>query len=331
VAQAGDAKGYLDSIELTWSHIKTHKDPAGKAILKRSVCIENNLTKHKESMRWEKEAFRRGFRASLAIPLIQETKILGSLSVFASEADAFDKESVLLLSTLADDLSYGIAATRMRERMDKVEGELRQSQERIQRTVEITVKALASTVEMRDPYTAGHQRRVAQLASAIAEEVGLSKERIANVKIAGIIHDIGKIYIPVEILSRPGRLTEYEISIIRAHPQYGHDIMQETEIPFPIADIIVEHHERINGTGYPNGKRGHEILLESKILSVADVVEAMSSHRPYRAALGIDTALEEIERFKGIFYEPAVVDACLSLFRKKSFELGQDDFTAWSN
>jgi putative nucleotidyltransferase with HDIG domain len=184
---------------------------------------------------------------------------------------------------------------------------------------------------MRDPYTAGHQRRVAKLASDIAVEMGLSEERVDNVKIAGVIHDIGKLYVPVEILTRPGKLSDCEISIIKAHPQYGHDIMTETEVPQPIADIVMQHHERVNGTGYPDGKKGQEILLESRILSVADVVEAMSSHRPYRSALGVDVALDEIERYREIFYDPAVADACLRLFKKKGYELDQDSDAARSN
>jgi putative nucleotidyltransferase with HDIG domain len=174
---------------------------------------------------------------------------------------------------------------------------------------------------MRDPYTAGHQRRVAELASAIAEEMGLTKDKIEIINIAGMIHDIGKIYIPVEILTRPGRLNEYEVNIIKAHPQYGHDIMTETEVPEPVAEIVHQHHERLNGSGYPDGKKSKEILLESKILSVADVVEAMSSHRPYRPALGIDEALDEIKNHRGIYYDPQVTDACLRLFEKKGYEL----------
>jgi putative nucleotidyltransferase with HDIG domain len=177
---------------------------------------------------------------------------------------------------------------------------------------------------MRDPYTAGHQRRVATLASAIAEEMDLAKEKVDNINIAGLIHDIGKIYIPVEILTRPGKLSEYEMDIIKAHPQYGHDIMIETEVPEPVAEIVHQHHERVNGSGYPDGKKGEEILLESKILSVADVVEAMSSHRPYRPALGIDVALDEIKNYRGIYYEPEVADACLRLFEKKGYELSPE-------
>lgn len=321
VVYAGDEKGYLSSIELTWSRIKTRKDPAGKAIQTGEVSIEKNLAKKNGFIPWKTEASKRGFLSSVAYPLIRDDQILGAVNIFSGNPKGFGKEELVLLSALAEDLSYGIAAIRMREKKETVEDQLRESQERLQRTIEVTIQALATTIEMRDPYTAGHQRRVAALASAIAEEMGLAKGKIDNVNIAGIIHDIGKIYIPVEILTRPGRLSEYEVNIIKAHPQYGHDIMTETEVPEPVAEIVHQHHERLNGSGYPDGKKGGEILLESKILSVADVVEAMSSHRPYRPALGIDAALDEIRNQKGIYYDSGVAEACLRLFEKKGYEL----------
>jgi len=324
VVQAGEGRGYLQSIELTWSPLKSNKDPAGTAIQTGNLCLEKNLAKKNGFIPWKMEAVKRGFNSCLALPMIRSNQTLGALNIFSADPGAFDNEEVILLSALADSLAYGIQAIRTREKKKHVEDELRQSQERIQRTIEVTVRALATTIEMRDPYTAGHQRRVAKLASDIAEEMGLTKDRVDNVKIAGVIHDIGKIYVPVEILTRPGKLSDYEISIIKAHPKYGHDIMAETEVPQPIAEIVLQHHERINGSGYPDGKKGQDILLESRILSVADVVEAMSSHRPYRAALGIDAALDEIEKYSGIFYDPVVAEACLKLFKKKDYELEQD-------
>jgi putative nucleotidyltransferase with HDIG domain len=321
IVHAGDEKGYLSSIELTWSRIKTSKDPAGKAIQTGEVNIEKNLAKKNGFIPWKTEASKRGFLSSVAFPLIRDDQTLGAVNIFSGDPKGFAKEELVLLSALAEDLSYGIAAIRMREKKETVEDQLRESQERLQRTIEVTIQALATTIEMRDPYTAGHQRRVAELASAIAKEMGLTKETVENINIAGVIHDIGKIYIPVEILTRPGKLSEYEVNIIKAHPQYGHDIMIETEVPDLVAKIVHQHHERMNGSGYPDGKRGGEILLEAKILSVADVVEAMSSYRPYRPALGIDVALDEIKNHRDIYFDPEVTDACLRLFEEKGFEL----------
>jgi PAS domain S-box-containing protein/putative nucleotidyltransferase with HDIG domain len=199
--------------------------------------------------------------------------------------------------------------------------DLRQSLERLQMTLEGTVNSLASAIEMRDPYTAGHQRRVTQLACAIAEEMGLPGEQIDGLRLAGLVHDIGKINVPAEILSKPGPLTELEFGLIKMHPQVGYDILKEIEFPWPVAQIVLQHHERMDGSGYPQGLSGEEIILEARILAVADVVEAMSSHRPYRPSRGIDEALEEISHNRGILYDPEVVDACLKLFAEKGFKL----------
>lgn len=201
----------------------------------------------------------------------------------------------------------------------EAEEALQQSYLRLQKTLDDTVNALATTVETRDPYTAGHQRRVTQLACTIAEEMGFSKEQVKGIKITGLLHDIGKIYVPAEILSKPGRLTEMEFGIMKTHSRVGFEILKTVEFQWPVAQIVLQHHERMNGSGYPQGIRGQAILLEARILSVADVVEAMSSHRPYRPALGIDKALEEILQNKGTLYDSEVVDVCVRLFIGKRF------------
>jgi HD-GYP domain-containing protein (c-di-GMP phosphodiesterase class II) len=203
----------------------------------------------------------------------------------------------------------------------RAEEALQNSLETLQRVLEETIRAVAFTVEIKDPYTAGHQRRVAQLACAIAKEMGLPEEQIEGIYMAGLVHDIAKINVPGEILSKPGRLSRFEIGIIQGHPQAGHDILKTVEFPWPIAQIVLQHHERINGSGYPQGLTGDQILMEAKILGVADVVAAMASHRPYRPALGMDEALEEISQNRGILYDPQVVDACLRLFTEKGFVL----------
>ncbi|MDH3393251.1 MAG: HD domain-containing protein, partial [Desulfobulbaceae bacterium] len=182
-----------------------------------------------------------------------------------------------------------------------------------------SIEAIAMTVEMRDPYTSGHQRRVADLAAAIAKNLGLSIDKIEGVYMAGLLHDIGKIRVPSGILSYPGRLSNAEFAIIKPHPEIGYNILKGIDFPWPLADIVLQHHERLDGSGYPQGLKGNEILQKAKILTVADVVEAMSSHRPYRAALGIDRALEEITANKGIYYDPDAVDACVALFREEDY------------
>jgi PAS domain S-box-containing protein len=181
------------------------------------------------------------------------------------------------------------------------------------------IQVLSVTIEKRDPYTAGHQTRVADLTRAIAQEMGLPPERVEGLRLAGTIHDIGKVSIPAEILSKPGRLTKLEFDMIKSHPQVGHDILRDVDFTWPLAEMVLQHHERMDGSGYPRGLKGEDILLEARILAVADVVEAMASHRPYRSTLGIAAALEEIEKNRGILYDSDVVSACLRLFREKGF------------
>ena len=183
---------------------------------------------------------------------------------------------------------------------------------------------MASTVEQRDPYTAGHQRRATKLACAIGIELGLSKEKLEGLHVAGILHDIGKIYVPAEILNKPGRLSDLEMKLVKGHSGTGYMLVKEIPFPWPVAQIIIQHHERINGSGYPLGISGEEILLEARILAVADVIEAMASHRPYRPAKGIDEALDEITKNRGVLYDPKVVDACMKLFADKRFKLKMD-------
>ncbi|MBA7554244.1 hypothetical protein ES705_46856 [subsurface metagenome] len=202
----------------------------------------------------------------------------------------------------------------------KSEEELRQSYQQLKKTMDAAIDTMSKIVEAKDPYTSGHQHRVCQLAIRIAQEMKLSKDKVEGIRIASLIHDIGKIGLPTEILSKPTKLTEIEFSLIKGHSQIGYDILKSIDFSYPIAKIVLQHHERLNGSGYPNNLRGDKIILEARIVGVADVVEAMSSHRPYRPALGIDKALEEITQRKGNFYDPEVVDACLKLFKEKGFK-----------
>jgi PAS domain S-box-containing protein len=203
----------------------------------------------------------------------------------------------------------------------KAEEELKRSFEKQKIAMEGTVRAIAYTVETRDPYTAGHQRRVTRLACSIGEEMGLSQDRIEGLRMSGELHDIGKIHVPAEILSKPGQISEAEYNIIKTHPQVGHDILKTIEFPWPVAITVLQHHERMDGSGYPSALKGKDILLEARILAVADVIEAMATHRPYRPALSIEEALKEIAKNKGKLYDPEVAEACLKVFREKKFKL----------
>lgn len=203
----------------------------------------------------------------------------------------------------------------------KLEWERQKSIDSLRRSLGATIKAVSAITEAKDPYTAGHQRRVADLARAIATEMKLSPDQIDGIRLAGMIHDLGKIVIPAEILTKPTRLTDLEMAIIKTHAEAGYEILKDIEFPWPIARMVREHHERIDGSGYPRGLKDEDILLESKIIAVADVVEAISSNRPYRPALGIGVALEKIENKKGVFYDRTVAEICLKLFHEKRYTI----------
>jgi PAS domain S-box-containing protein len=201
------------------------------------------------------------------------------------------------------------------------EAKLQQTLYSLKNAVSATIQVMVSAVEMKDPYTAGHQLRSADLAMAIAMEMGLTQEKIDGIKMAGSIHDIGKLSIPAEILSKPTKLTNVEFSLIKEHVRSGYEMLKDVQSPWPLAQIVYQHHERMDGSGYPRNLKGDEIIMEARIMAVADVVEAMASHRPYRPSLGINMALEEIEKNKGILYDAGVADACLRLFREKGYAL----------
>lgn len=253
-----------------------------------------------------------GFRACLALPLKIADNEPGVLAIYSQESTAFDSDEQQLLTEMAKNLAYGIHALRVRiERENFVQ--------RLQESIEATIQALASTVELRDPYTAGHQHRVAELAKAVARELGMPEVQIQVIYLAGMVHDIGKIAIPAEILSKPGRLSEAELILVRTHAEAGYDILKTIEFPWPIAQIVRQHHERLNGSGYPQGLHKDEILVEARILAVCDVVEAMTTHRPYRPGLGIEAALDEIQNGRHELYDARVVDSCLRVIRDLGF------------
>jgi PAS domain S-box-containing protein len=200
-----------------------------------------------------------------------------------------------------------------------LEEERIESYNRIKKTLQAAVQSIALLVETKDPYTSGHQERVSQLAQAIAKEIGFTEDQLDFISTASIIHDLGKVSVPSELLSKPTKLSDLEFNLIKVHSQAGYNILKDIDFPWPVADVVLQHHERMNGSGYPQNLHGEAILLEARILAVADVVEAISSHRPYRPALGISAALDEISKNKGILYDANVVDACLKLFREHNF------------
>jgi len=246
-------------------------------------------------------------RSALFVPLKLEGKTIGVMQVQSYRVDAYRQEDIDLLAGLANVAAIAVWNAQLGEKSEA-------DAKVLQATLDGIIKALAATTETRDPYTAGHQQRVTELAVALAEEMCISDHQKAGIRVASLLHDIGKMSIPAEILSKPTKLKEMEFALIKNHSAVAYDILKVIDFPWPVAEIVLQHHERLDGSGYPNGLKSDEILLEARIIAVADVVEAMSSHRPYRAALGLEAALNEISKNKDSKYDPDVVDACLRVF-----------------
>jgi len=312
-AWAGFEGGYLSSVKVTWDESKHGRGLVGTAIKTGQPLVVVDVESDPRFEPWIEEARKRGYASIAAMPLAHAGEVIGALAVYAEKRDAFGDEEVHFLTEVAGDIAIGIKGLRL-------EKQLEQSLESLRRALNQTVEAIASVAETRDPYTAGHQRHVAELSCAIGTEMGFSEDRIEGIRVAATVHDIGKMSVPAEILTKPGKLSETEFSLIKTHPQVGHDVLKTIEFPWPVAQIVLQHHERMDGSGYPSGISGESILLEARIMGVSDVVEAMSSHRPYRPAIGIDAALLEIMRKKGVLFDPDVVDVCLRLFADKGFK-----------
>ena len=312
MAWSGENKDYFYEGYLSWDDIEEGQLPSARAIRNGVKQICRDIENEEAYKPWKDACKLHRYASNIAFPLLDAGRVYGALSIYSYQKNSFDKEEIKLLEELANDLAYGIINLRTRTEHEQYVLLLQQS-------LEHSIQAIAATLESRDPYTAGHQRRVAELATAIAKKMNLSKNQVQGIHFASIIHDLGKIHVPSEILVKPGRLNELEYKLIQMHPQTGYDIVKDIKFPWPIAKIILQHHEKIDGSGYPQGLKGDEILLEAKIVALADVVEAMSSHRPYRPSVGVEAALEEIKYGRGSAYEPSVVDACLELFEKEEF------------
>jgi putative nucleotidyltransferase with HDIG domain len=242
-------------------------------------------------------------RSLVSVPLKHQDRLLGVIQVLNKRPPLeFDQEDLELLTLLAQPIATALANAQAYTRLAQVSQQV--------------IKTLSTTVELRDPYTAGHQRRVAEISTAIAQEMGLDEDRQELIRIGCILHDIGKIVVPAEILSKPGKINPLEKELVRSHSRVGYELLKEIDFPKEINDIVRQHHERLDGSGYPDGLRGDEITLEARIIAVADVMEAMTFHRPYRPALGVEKALEEISRERGKLLDAEVVDACHRLFQK---------------
>ncbi len=310
----GYEDGYLELDKVSWSDTARGQEPTGAAIRSGQIQFVHDISADPKMTPWRTEALKRGYRSAISVPFLLPSQLVACLTLYSSALEVWSEAEEELLRHIADDISFGVAALQTSIDKDAYQASLRKS-------LEQTIEVIAATLDERDSYTAGHQRRVADLCSKISDELGLCEDRKDGLRLAASIHDLGKIGIPVELLTKPVALTKLEFGMIKEHSIIGYNIIKNVSFPWPIADIIAQHHERLDGSGYPKGLMCDEILFESKILAVADVVEAMASHRPYRAALGIDAALNEIDSKRDTSFDAEVVDACLRVFREQNYRI----------
>jgi putative nucleotidyltransferase with HDIG domain len=287
---------------------------ASSSISKKYEVTKYNGSESLEAGTKKDIILKNNFSSSILLPLIHKGRILGLINIFSDHDDSFREQENKILLKIANNLSNDIRGL-------KLEIQLKDAMKQLQRALYETIDAITLMSEIKDPYTSGHQKKVAIISSAIATELGLSKDTIDGIYVAGLLHDVGKISVPNDILAKPGKLNEGEFIIIKNHPVVSYNILEHIEFPWPIASIVNQHHERIDGSGYPHGIQGNEMSIGSRILSVADVVEAMTAHRPYRPALGLKKALSEIENNKGILYDREITEACIKVFKEKKVKL----------
>jgi PAS domain S-box-containing protein len=314
VARAG-AVDYLDNIRVSWGEGPTGQGPTGRTIRSGEIHVIDDFRHDAAYSPWRKQALAHGFRTSCVLPLRSHGEVIGALNIYAAEPGAFRPDSVALLEKLSSALSYGVE--RLRDGL------------RLSRSLDATLEALASLTEKRDPYTAGHMCRVGLLSSAIGEQLGIEAEELRGIRIAADLHDVGKIVVPTEILTRPSQLSSEEFALVMLHAKAGRDVLATIDFPWPVADMVVQHHERLDGSGYPDHLKGDQIVLGARILAVADTVEAMTNHRPYRPSLGLDQALSTVQEGAGTLFDPDVVAACLQMFADHAFHYDRGFVDQW--
>jgi PAS domain S-box-containing protein len=321
-ASAGKAICYLEGLDLSWSEAETWtKSPTGICIRTNTLQVTDDTQTSPAFALWHERARQFVIRSSISIPLRVEDGWHGALIVYAATPNAFEAPAIKVLQHLAEQIVYAVHALDQGAALQAREIDLINLQRKLTEALSAMVAPMVTAMEMRDPYTAGHESRVANIAVAIGAEMGWPQERLHGLQVAAQVHDIGKISIPAEILTKPTRLTAGEWGLIREHPETGYTILKDIPFAWPIAEIVRQHHERLDGSGYPHGLMGDAILPEAKVLAVADMVEAMASHRPYRPAIELEVVLKQIETEAGSQLDAETVRVCAALFRGKRLVL----------
>jgi putative nucleotidyltransferase with HDIG domain len=313
---AGSAIGYIDNISVGWSEKNvTGLGPAGTCIRSNesSIVLDSELDSGFSA--WRDQARKYAIRSAIGCPIQDGDKPFGCLLVYSKIPNAFGREEVVLFESLANEIGFGLRSINLQKKLDDQIHEKEIVQEQLADALKATIDAMSRTMELRDPYTAGHQNRVALLSVALARQLGWSDESIQAVYMAAMVHDIGKVAVPAEILTKPTHLSELEMRMVHEHAETGYQILKDIPFPWPIAEMVHQHHERLDGSGYPNRLKGDQICAEARVLAVADTIEAMATHRPYRAARGLTAAMDEIQAEAGLKLDATVVNAALELLR----------------
>lgn len=321
-ASAGSGAGYLKGLDLSWSEQKPEgQGPTGVCIRTGELQILEDAETSPNYAPWRERARRFGIRSSISVPIAGEIGWRGVLIVYAAQPNAFEPASVEVFEALAEEIVHGVRAIQQERQLRIEQQNLARTQAELTLALAGMVGPIVTAMEMRDPYTAGHQGRVAELACAIGLEMGLPDDQMHGLKLAALVHDIGKISIPAEILTKPGTLNDAEWAMINLHSDTGYKILKDVPFAWPVAEIVRQHHERLDGSGYPAGLKGDEILAEARILGVADVVEAMASYRPYRPGIEIGLVLKQIEAEAGRQLDARAVQTCASMMRDGRFTM----------
>ena len=319
---AGPAIHYLDGVKVSWDENNPlGRGPAGLVLRTGGVHVIEDTEADKTFLPWRERARRAGIRSSIGASFCVQGGHTGVLMVYSPQPHSFHQVEIEVFTHLAEEIGMGLHARLQAERLEAERQEREKAQRLLAEALESLVGAITRAMEMRDPFTAGHETRVADLAAAIAHELHWADDRIEALRVAALVHDIGKIGVPFEILAKPGSLSPAEWTLIKEHPERGYSILKNVPFLWPIAESVRQHHERMDGSGYPRGLKGDDILIGARILAVADVVDSLASPRPYRPALNIDAVLNEIEQEAGTLLDPEIVKICIRLFRERGFVL----------
>jgi len=315
---AGPAHEFMNNLGVSWSKDNPEGlGPAGICIRTGESYILDDIEKEQGFLAWRDRAKQFGIRSAVACPVPDgDEHPFGVLVVYSDIPNAFGSSELQLFESLAKEVGFGVKSIERQHRLDIQIHEKEKTQERLAGALRSTIEAMSKTMEWRDPYTAGHQKRVALISMALAKKLGLESDAVQALYMAAMVHDIGKVAVPAEILTKPTHLTDLEMKMVQEHAETGYQILKDIPFPWPIADMVHQHHERLDGSGYPKGLSGDEISQGARILAVADTIEAMSTHRPYRPARGLASAMEEVRAEAGSKLDAKVVDAAFELLKE---------------